>query len=284
MADRVFVSNLCIRARHGGFAEETKLGRKLFIDIDCVVDPQDSARDDDYSKAVCYRALCDLAAEISESGPFKLIEALGDRIAREALARFSSVSEIRIQIREPSAPIASMVDHVGIEVKRVRSTRIAFSLGSNVGNKVANIRNALARLGGEPHIEIDAVSHFYQTEPWGKSDQDWFVNACATGRTSLQPRDLLRRCKALEIQIGRTPGLRWGPRVIDIDLLFFGDKELCTGDLTLPHPEMFNRAFVLAPLAEIAPDQSVAGRRIGDAAKLLQRAGQEVARLDDPYL
>ncbi|MGA2794655.1 MAG: 2-amino-4-hydroxy-6-hydroxymethyldihydropteridine diphosphokinase [Roseiarcus sp.] len=168
-------------------------------------------------------------------------------------------------------------------MERVRSASIAFSLGSNVGNKAANLRNALARLGSEPHIEIDAVSHFYQTEPWGKSDQDWFVNACATGRTSLRPRDLLRRCKAIEIQIGRTPGPRWGPRVIDIDLLFFGDEEFRSDDLTLPHPEMFNRAFVLVPLAEIAPDRLVAGRRVGDAAELLQRSTDEVVRLDDPY-
>jgi len=86
-----------------------------------------------------------------------------------------------------------VANRVGIEVEHARSVSIAFSLGSNVGNKAANLRNALARLGGEPDIQIDAVSHFYRTEPWGEPDQDWFINACATGRTSLQPRDLLRR-------------------------------------------------------------------------------------------
>lgn len=173
---------------------------------------------------------------------------------------------------------------MGFEVKLTQGVRIALSLGSNVGDKVANLRNALARLESEAEIELDAVSRFYRTEPWGQTDQDWFVNACAIGRTSMSPVDMLRRCKTLEIEIGRTPGPRWGPRVIDIDLLFFGDMELRTDDLTLPHPEMFNRAFVLVPLAEIASDQSIAGRRIGEAAESLQRAGGGIILLDDPSL
>jgi dihydroneopterin aldolase/2-amino-4-hydroxy-6-hydroxymethyldihydropteridine diphosphokinase len=167
-------------------------------------------------------------------------------------------------------------------MEHVRNASVAFSLGSNLGNKAANLRTALTRLGGAPDIQIDAVSHFYRTEPWGNTDQDWFVNACATGHTSLRPRDLLRRCKTIEVEIGRTPGARWGPRLIDIDLLYYGDEDFRSDDLTLPHPEMFNRAFVLAPLAEIAPNRWVAGRRIGEAAEMLRRSGDEVIRMEDP--
>ena len=157
-------------------------------------------------RAVSYVALCDLAAEASQSAPFKRVAVWGERVATGVLSRFASVSEIRIRIRDPAAAVASKIDQAGVELTRVRSTEVAFSLGSNVGNKTANLRSALARLDGDPHIEIDAVSHFYRTEPWGKSDQDWFVNACATGRTSLRPRDLLRRCKAIEISDRAHPG------------------------------------------------------------------------------
>lgn len=126
MTDRIFVSNLCVQGYHGVLAEETRLGQKFFIDIDCAANLKECVRDDDYSKAVCYGTLCDLAIQVSSSGPFKLIETLGDRIAVQILVRFSSVSEVRVRIRKPSAPIAGIADHVGIEVNRVRNIRVAF--------------------------------------------------------------------------------------------------------------------------------------------------------------
>lgn len=283
MAERIFVSNLCLHGRHGVLAEESALGQKFFVDIDCSVDIDDALRDDDYSKTLCYSGLCDLAAEVSSSGRFNLIETLADRIANVVLMRFAAVAEVRVRIRKPFAPIAAMLDHVGAEVSRRRATPIGLSLGSNVGNKLDNIAKAISRLADCSDIDIDEVSHFYRTAPWGKTDQDWFVNACITGTTSANPRDLLRRCKAVEIQVGRLKNVRWGPRIVDIDLLYFGDTAMNDVELTLPHPEIFNRAFVLQPLAEIAPDQVVAGRNVGQAAAE-QKLGQgEVERIDDPY-
>jgi 2-amino-4-hydroxy-6-hydroxymethyldihydropteridine diphosphokinase len=142
------------------------------------------------------------------------------------------------------------------------------------------LRRALRALGAEPEIALLAVSRLYRTEPWGKTDQDWFVNACALALTSLAPERLLERLKALEVELGRTPTERWGPRVIDIDILAYGDLSLCQDGLTLPHPEMFNRAFVLIPLAEIAPDLVVGGRRVGAAAERLAGATEEVTPLN----
>ena len=124
-------------------------------------------------------------------------------------------------------------------------TPIVLALGGNVGDKAASLRRALHALASEPGIELTAVSRFYRTAPWGKTDQDWFVNACALARTRLEPEALLDRVKALEVELGRAPAERWGPRVIDIDLIAYGDVTLKTERLTLPHPELFNRAFVL---------------------------------------
>jgi dihydroneopterin aldolase/2-amino-4-hydroxy-6-hydroxymethyldihydropteridine diphosphokinase len=282
MADHIFVSNLCLHGRHGVLPEESRLGQKFFLDIDCTVDLSAAVRDDDYGKTVCYSRLCDLAIEVSSSTRFKLIETLADRIAEKVLETFPAVSEVAVRVRKPWAPIVAVLDHVGVEIRRPRRIPVGFSLGSNVGDKAANIRQAIARLDSEPGIDIDRVSHLYRTAPWGNSDQDWFINACVLGATSLGPHDLLRRCKAIEMQIGRLPGPRWGPRVIDIDILFFGETVLETADLTLPHKEMFNRSFVLVPLAEIAAGRAVGGRRIGEAAEDLQLAEGEVVRLDQP--
>jgi dihydropteroate synthase len=158
--------------------------------------------------------------------------------------------------------------------------RVALALGSNIGDKVANLRRALRAIAGEPGVELTAVSRFYRTPPWGKTDQDWFLNACALARTNLKPEALLERVKRLEVELGREPTERWGPRVIDIDLIAYGDIALKTERLTLPHPELFNRAFVLVPLAEIAPDLIIAGVRIGKAAARLGPEAEEVLPLD----
>ena len=154
------------------------------------------------------------------------------------------------------------------------------ALGGNVGDKAGTLRRALRALGGEPGIELTAVSRLYRTAPWGKTDQDWFVNACALARTDLAPETLLDRVKALEAELGRKPGERWGPRVIDIDIIAYDDVELTGGRLTLPHPELFNRAFVLVPLAEIAPERVIGGRRVGEAAASLDAEASDVVPLD----
>ena len=127
---------------------------------------------------------------------------------------------------------------------------------------------------------MTAVSRLYRTAPWGKTDQDWFVNACALGRASLKPEELLERLKTLEVELGRAPAERWGPRVIDIDLIAYDDMTLKTERLTLPHPELFNRAFVLVPLAEIAPGLVIAGVRVGEAAARLKLEAAEISPLD----
>ena len=157
---------------------------------------------------------------------------------------------------------------------------VVFALGGNVGDKAGALRRALDALRNEPGIELVAASRLYRTPPWGKTDQESFVNACALALTSLAPDVLLERVKRLEVELGRVPAERWGPRVIDIDILAYDDVALSTDRLTLPHPELFNRAFVLVPLAEIAPDLAIGGRRVGDAAARLGAEADAIVPLD----
>jgi 2-amino-4-hydroxy-6-hydroxymethyldihydropteridine diphosphokinase len=157
---------------------------------------------------------------------------------------------------------------------------VVFSLGGNVGDKAGALRRALNALGGEPGIELVAASRLYRTPPWGKIDQESFVNACALALTSLAPEALLDRVKRLEVELGRVPAERWGPRVIDIDIIDYDDVALSTDRLTLPHPELFNRAFVLVPLAEIAPDRMIGGKRVGDAAASIGAQTEGIVPLD----
>lgn len=146
-------------------------------------------------------------------------------------------------------------------------TEVGFSLGSNIGNRLAAVSRALDRLFETPGLEFLAASSFYETPPWGYEAQDPFVNACAVGRATLSPRELLDACKRVEQELGREETFRWGPRVIDVDVLYYGGEEVVERDLAIPHKELFNRGFVLRPLAEIRPDLVLSGRRIGAAAQ-----------------
>lgn len=129
---------------------------------------------------------------------------------------------------------------------------VYLGLGSNLGERGQNLREALRLLGND--VGIEAVSSFYETDPVGYLDQPDFVNAVCYGNTDLDPREMLDLAMSIESQMGRQPSFPNGPRLIDIDILAYGGLVLCTPELTIPHPRLAERAFVLAPLAEIAPD------------------------------
>jgi 2-amino-4-hydroxy-6-hydroxymethyldihydropteridine diphosphokinase len=129
---------------------------------------------------------------------------------------------------------------------------VLLSLGSNIGDREENLRNALRLLALQKAIRLVAISHSYETEPWGNLNQPGFLNAAAEICTELAPMELLNAVKAIESQMGRQPGTRWGPRIIDIDLILWGALTLDEKSLILPHPSFRERAFVLTPLAEIA--------------------------------
>jgi 2-amino-4-hydroxy-6-hydroxymethyldihydropteridine diphosphokinase len=143
--------------------------------------------------------------------------------------------------------------------------RVGFGLGSNIGDKPVNIHKALKLIEERGIARLAAVSRIYRTPPWGVLDQGDFANACAIGETSLSPYELLAAVKKIEADMGREPTRRWGPRLIDVDILFLGEHTLDDPELTLPHKELFGRGFVLLPLAEIAPDLVLDGVRVRDA-------------------
>lgn len=130
-------------------------------------------------------------------------------------------------------------------------------LGSNVGNRAANLRFALRLL--PPLVRVEAVSSLYETPPVGPQDQPPYFNAACRLVTGLTPDGLLRHLKNVEWEVGRRPGERWGPRPIDLDILLFDDLELETEELTIPHPRLAERAFVLSPLSELCGDRRPAG-------------------------
>jgi 2-amino-4-hydroxy-6-hydroxymethyldihydropteridine diphosphokinase len=141
-------------------------------------------------------------------------------------------------------------------------TRAYIGLGANLGDREATIRAALALLGAEPGISVVGVSRLRETDPVGFVDQPRFLNGAAAVETTLGPRELLDRLLAIERRLGRRrgEGPRFGPRPIDLDLLLFGGEIVAEPGLRIPHPRLAERAFVLEPLAELAPDLVVPGQ------------------------
>jgi len=154
---------------------------------------------------------------------------------------------------------------------------VLVGLGGNLGDARATLDRAVATFCDGTAVRLIARSSDYRTPPWGVTDQPHFVNLCLAVATALSPRDLLARAQTVERALGRdrTRETRWGPRAVDIDLLAYDDVTLNEPDLVLPHPHLLERAFVLVPLAEIAPDRRIAGIRVGDALARLDTAGIE---------
>jgi 2-amino-4-hydroxy-6-hydroxymethyldihydropteridine diphosphokinase len=151
------------------------------------------------------------------------------------------------------------------------------ALGGNVGDVRATFDRAAAMLCDGEEVRLLARSSDYRTPPWGVADQPAFVNCCLRIDASLGPRALLERAQSIETALGRNRGKeqRWGPRTIDIDLIAYDDVHCAEPDLTLPHPRALERAFVLIPLAEIAPDWIIGGMTVAAALARLEPAGIE---------
>ncbi len=155
-------------------------------------------------------------------------------------------------------------------------TRAWLGLGGNLGGPRAAMATALQALDTSDHVRVVAVSSLYSTLPWGRTDQPDFLNAVAEVATSLDARGLLELCLETERSLKRVRAERWGPRVIDMDVLVFGDEAIDEEGLVVPHPRMAERAFVMVPLAEIAPELKIQEQSAAAVAAGLDRAGIEL--------
>jgi 2-amino-4-hydroxy-6-hydroxymethyldihydropteridine diphosphokinase len=153
------------------------------------------------------------------------------------------------------------------------ATPVALALGSNVGDCLDSLRRAVKALA--PYVNVTSISPVYETAPVYVTNQPVFLNATVVGTTKLEPLALLWTVKDIESEIGRTPTYRYGPRVIDIDIIFYGDRIIETPELTIPHKRVDEREFVLRPLCDIAPEwkHPVSGKTVAEMRALLPASG-----------
>lgn len=146
-------------------------------------------------------------------------------------------------------------------------------IGSNIGDKAGNVRRAVELLCADGAVRLVRMSRLYRSQPWGIVDQDWFINAAAAVATEASADDLLNRCLAVEDRMGRERKVKWGPRLVDVDVLTYRGQTIDTDRLKVPHPYIEQRPFVLLPLLDIAPDETVRNSTVREIAARVDTSG-----------
>jgi len=282
LADAIYtieLRGLTYRGRHGVFPAEREQGQAFRVDLRLAYEP--GSLEDDLDRAVDYGRVERLVAGHLEGEPVNLLETLADRVAAALLDAFPLLLHVEVTIHKPEAPLAGVFDDVAVTRRRRRVVRASLGLGANLGDREAQLRSAVRALGSEPGVRIAGVSPLYETAPVGVEDQPPFLNAVLTVDTTLFPSELLAACKRAEGAAGRVPGVRWGPRPLDVDILLYGDLSLRGDDLEIPHPRLAERAFVLRPLLDLRPDAALPdGRPLASLAAAT--ADQQVWRVAGP--
>ncbi|MCD7778705.1 MAG: 2-amino-4-hydroxy-6-hydroxymethyldihydropteridine diphosphokinase [Clostridiales bacterium] len=251
--DLIKIDDLEVFANHGVYAEENEKGQYFYVSIRIFTDFKAAAEKDDLNKTVNYGEVCDFVCDFMTENTFKLIETAADGLAEEILFRFSGAREVFVEIKKPQAPVNHKFGCISVCTSR-KWHRAFIALGSNLGNKAENIEYGLKLLKSEDSAKILKVSDFIDTAPYVQKEQDKFLNGAAEIQTPLEPTELLRLLKETEETCGREKTFRWGPRTLDLDIIFYDELITDSPELTIPHREMHLRDFVKIPLCQIAPD------------------------------
>lgn len=251
--DKIYINNLEFIGFHGVFPEEKKLGQKFLVSLELTVDTREAGKTGDLTKSVHYGLVAQDVEKLFLEKSIDLIETCAENIAEMVLKKYELVKEIKVVVKKPWAPLQMHFENVAVEITR-KWHRVYLSLGSNIGDKRKNLLEAIRKIGELENTEVVKSSTILETEPFGYLEQDNFLNACLEVKTLMTAQEFLKVILQIELDMGRVREIKWGPRIIDIDMLFY-DKEVIEEDnLAVPHPWICEREFVLDPLSEIAPN------------------------------
>lgn len=251
--DKIIIENLELIAEHGVFKEEKFLGQKFIISVEMITNTREAGKTGNLNASTHYGFVADDIEKIFTSESFDLIETCAEKIAEMILTKYPLISEVKVTVKKPWAPIRKHFDFVAVEITRKWHT-VYLSLGTNMGDKKKNLLEAIERIGKLENTKVTVQSTILETEPFGYTEQDMFLNACIEIKTLFTPQELLEKLLNIELEMGRVRTIKWGPRIIDIDILFFDDEIIQDKNLAVPHPWISERMFVLEPLCEIAPN------------------------------
>lgn len=246
------IRGLEIMANVGVGNGERSEKQPLVFDVDVECDFFKCVETDDINDAINYSEVCDTVAKTVERQAYALLETVAYECA-SAILELYPATEIELAVYKPQAPIKHKFSNVGVSVKLKRE-RVFLSLGSNLGDRKAALDYAISRLERTRGVKVKKTSKFFETEAYGGVTDKPFINCAVEIETYLSPFELLNRIHRIESGAGRVRDVRWGDRTLDIDIIFFGRQVIYDEALRVPHIDYKNRAFVLEPLMDIAPD------------------------------
>lgn len=253
--DCIRIKDLEVFGFHGAKPEENVLGQKFILDVCMYTDTREAGLTDDLTKSIHYGHAARRMEEFVRTHTYQLIERLAEEVAEYLLTTFSreekaDLRKVSVTIKKPWAPIHLPIDTVSVTIERGWHTAY-LSLGSNLGDKEGYLNQAVKALSEDKRIKNLQVSGYITTKPYGGVEQDDFLNGAIKLETLYTPEELLHLMQKLELAAGRERKVHWGPRTLDLDMIFYDKLILETEDLVLPHPDMENRTFVLKPVCEL---------------------------------
>ena len=250
--DEIRIEELKIFAHHGVFDFETQNGQNFYVNAVLYTDTRKAGATDELSDSTNYGEVCEFLTEFLTQNTYKLLEAAVEQAAAELLRRFRLIKGVKLELRKPEAPIPLPFGSVSVCVERFWHTAYV-ALGSNMGDKKKFMDDALEELEKNADIRLVKKSSYIETEPYGGVEQDFFLNGMCCIETLLSPEELLDELHRIEQLADRKREIHWGPRTLDLDIIYYDDVVMATETLIIPHADMENRTFVLEPLCEIAP-------------------------------
>ena len=250
--DKIHIKNLEVFGNHGVFPEENKLGQKFLVNAVLYTSTREAGKTDDLTKSIHYGEVSHFITKYMMEHTFQLIESVAEQLAEAMLLQFEHLKWIDLEIQKPWAPIGLPLESVSVEISR--GWHEAFiATGSNLGDRGEYIRKGIEALAACKKCIVEKESQLIVTEPYGVTDQPEFLNGMLQVRTLLSPVELLHKLNEIEAAAHRERKIHWGPRTLDLDIIFYDNQIIDTPQLTVPHVDMQNRQFVLKPLAELAP-------------------------------
>lgn len=251
--DYIKIEDLEIYAKHGVLSAENQLGQKFLVTATLYTDTTKAGITDCLEYSINYADVCNFITEYMTAHTFKLIEAVAENLANDILLSYPLAHKIDLEIKKPWAPIGLPLKTVSVRISRGWHTAY-IALGSNIGDREAYLSDAIAAINSDTMCIVDKVSEFISTKPYGYTEQADFLNGVIKVQTLYSPKMLLDLLHKTEQKANRVRAVHWGPRTLDLDILLYDDLIMEDDVLTIPHPDMINRDFVLIPFNQIAPN------------------------------
>ena len=250
--DKITIKNLEVFCNHGVYKEENILGQKFLVSAELSLSTRKAGLSDALEDSVSYGDVSRLITAEMKKQNDKLLERAAERIAGQILKEFPLIDSVRIEVKKPWAPVMMHLDYASVSIERGWH-RVYVGVGSNMGERQAWIDMAAEALRSDGNNRNFRSAQVIETEPYGYLEQDKFLNTVFTFETLYEPEELLLRMQEIEKEAHRERKIHWGPRTLDLDLLLYDNRITESPVLTIPHPEMTKRLFVLIPLCELNP-------------------------------